>query len=97
LALANTLQSFFFSPSNTPGGITWGIGAAIQWPTGTDPLIDTGKWAAGPILKQQSGWTYGVLANQVWSFADAGAPNNRPEVNQMFLQPPLIPGRIPRP
>ena len=39
------------------------------------------------ILKQQSGWTYGVLANQIWSFADAGGPNNRAEVNQMFLQP----------
>ena len=24
--LSDTLQSFFFSPSNTPGGITWGIG-----------------------------------------------------------------------
>jgi hypothetical protein len=88
--LSDTLQSFFFSPSNTPGGITWGIGPAIRWPTGTDPLIDSGKWAAGPtavILKQQSGWTYGVLANQIWSFADAGGSNNRPEVNQMFLQP----------
>ena len=39
------------------------------------------------ILKQQSGWTYGVLANQIWSFANAGGPNHRPEVNQMFLQP----------
>lgn len=88
--LSDTLQSFFFSPSNSPGGLTWGIGPAIQWPTGTDPLIDSGKWAAGPtlvILKQQSGWTYGVLANQIWSFADAGGPNTRPEVNQMFLQP----------
>ena len=88
--LSDTLQSFFFSPSDTPGGVTWGIGPAIQWPTGTDPLIDSGKWAAGPtfvILKQQSGWTYGILANQIWSFADAGGPNTRPEVNQMFLQP----------
>lgn len=88
--LSDTLQSFFFSPSNTPGGITWGLGPAIQWPTGTDPLIDSGKWAAGPtfvILKQQSGWTYGVLTNQIWSFADAGGPNRRPEVNQLFLQP----------
>ena len=53
-------------------------------------LIDTGKWAAGPtavILKQESGWTYGVLANQIWSFADAGGSHSRPEVNQMFLQP----------
>ena len=88
--LSDTLQSFFFSPRNTPGGITWGVGPAISWPTGTDPLIDSGKWSAGPtfvILKQQAGWTYGVLANQIWSFADAGGPNNRPEVNQPFNQP----------
>jgi hypothetical protein len=88
--LGDTLQSFFFSPSNTPGGVTWGVGPAIAWPTGTDPLIDSGKWSAGPtfvILKQQSGWTYGVLANQIWSFADAGGPNNRPEVNKAFVQP----------
>jgi hypothetical protein len=25
--------------------------------------------------------------NQIWSFADAGGHNDRPEVNQMFLQP----------
>jgi hypothetical protein len=88
--LSDTLQSFFFSPANTPGGVTWGVGPAIRWPTGTDPLIDSGKWAAGPtavILKQQSGWTYGVLANHIWSFADAGGANHRPEVNQTFIQP----------
>ena len=88
--LSDTLQSFFFSPRNTPGGITWGVGPAIQWPTGTDPLIDSEKWAAGPtavILKQQSGWTYGILSNHIWSFADAGGPNIRPELNRTFLQP----------
>jgi hypothetical protein len=87
--LSDTLQSFFFSPSNSPNGLTWGVGPAIQWPTGTDPLIDSEKWSAGPtavVLKQQGGWTYGILANQIWSFADAGG-HNRPEVNQMFLQP----------
>ena len=53
-------------------------------------MIASGKWAAGPtaaILKQQSGWTYGILANQIWSFADAGGPNHRTEVNQAFIQP----------
>jgi hypothetical protein len=67
---------------NTPSGVTWGVGPAIAWPTRTDPLIDSGKWSAGPtfvIFKQQSGWTYGALASQIWSFADAGGPNNRPD------------------
>ena len=65
----------------TPGGVTSGVGPAIQWPTGTDPLIDSGKWVAGPtavILEQQSGWTYGVLANHVWSFAEG--VNDQPDV-----------------
>jgi hypothetical protein len=73
--LSDTLQSFFFVPP-TRNGLTWGVGPAIQWPTGTDPLIDSGKWAAGPtavVLKQQGGWTYGILANHIWSFADASS------------------------
>jgi hypothetical protein len=38
-------------------------------PTATDDLLGTEKWGAGPtgvILKQQGGWTYGVLANHIW-------------------------------
>ena len=87
--LSDTLQSFFFSPSRPVNGITWGIGPAFLWPTGTGPEIATGKWGAGPtgvILKQQGGWTYGLLANHVWSYADASGPD-RPEVSQTFLQP----------
>jgi hypothetical protein len=87
--LSDTLQSFFLVPNNSPGGLTWGVGPAIQWPTGTDDLIDSGKWAAGPtavILKQKSGWTYGVLANHIWSFANTGG-GHRPDVDQTFIQP----------
>lgn len=87
--LSDTLQSFFFVPNNSAGGVTWGVGPAIQWPTGTASAIDSGKWAAGPtavILKQQSGWTYGVLANHIWSFADASS-RERAEINQTFVQP----------
>ena len=88
--LSDTLQSFFLVPKTSPSGVTWGVGPAILWPTGTDDLIDSGKWAAGPtgvILKQQGGWTYGVLTNHLWSFADANGDNNRPQVNETFIQP----------
>ena len=50
----------------------------------------SGKWAAGPtgvILKQQGGWTYGVLANHLWSYADANGDNNRSAINETFIQP----------
>jgi hypothetical protein len=84
--LGDSLQSFFFVPP-TVGGFTWGAGPALQYRTGTDALLTTGKWGAGPtvVALQQTGpWTIGVLANHIWSFAgDAG----RSEVSNTFLQP----------
>jgi hypothetical protein len=89
--LSDTLQSFFFSPSQPVNGITWGVGPAFLWPTATDPGLGTEKWGVGPtavILRQQGGWTYGALANHIWSYADTGGGDDeRPDVNQTFLQP----------
>ncbi len=88
--LGDTLQSFFLSPKSTKSGIIWGVGPAFLWPTATERALGTGKLGVGPtavILKQQSGWTYGALANQVWSYADASGGEFMPEVNQAYLQP----------
>ncbi len=86
--LSDTLQSLFFSPKKpTANGIIWGLGPALQIPTATQELLGTGKWAIGPtvvILKMSNGWTYGALANQLWSFAGA---DSRTSMNQMFVQP----------
>lgn len=86
--LADTTESLFFSPKNPgPSGIIWGIGPDFYIPTATDSSLGAEKWGIGPtavVLKQQDGWTYGVLANQIWSFAgDAGRQN----INSTFLQP----------
>ncbi len=35
------------------------------------------------VLKQSNGWTRGVLANHIWSFAGEG---DRADVNATFLQ-----------
>lgn len=82
----DTLQSFFFVPP-TVNGFTWGAGPAIQYKTGTDRLLSTEKWGAGPTLValQQTGpWTVGVLTNHIWSFAgDSG----RDDVSNTFIQP----------
>ena len=46
-----------------------------------------GKWGAGPTivaLQQEHGFTYGILANQIWSFA---GQQNRQNINSTFLQP----------
>jgi hypothetical protein len=86
--LADTLQSFFLSPVKpTPGGWIWGAGPALLLPTATDDLLGAEKWGAGPtavVLKQQNGWTYGALANHIWSYA---GESDRAEVNATYLQP----------
>jgi hypothetical protein len=82
------LQSFFFSPkAPTSSGWIWGVGPAISYPTASNDSLGSGKWSAGPtvvLLKQESGWTYGLLANQLWSFAGS---DNRQNVSAAFVQP----------
>ena len=86
--LSDTVQNFFFSPkAPTSGGWIWGAGPLFLLPTATDDLLGTEKWGAGPtalILKQQNGWTYGALANHIWSFA---GESSRADVNATFIQP----------
>lgn len=86
--LSDMTQSFFFSPKRpASGGIIWGAGPVLLLPTGTDDLLSTRKWGAGPtgvLLRQSGPWTYGGLANHVWSYA---GDDNRSNVNATFLQP----------
>jgi hypothetical protein len=86
--LSDIVQSFFFSPkAPTSGGWIWAIGPVLLIPTATDDLLGAKKWGAGPTalaLKQENGWTYGVLANHIWSYA---GDNSRAEVNATFIQP----------
>jgi hypothetical protein len=88
--LGDITQSFFFAPKQpTAGGWIMAAGPVFLWPAATDDLLGSEKWAAGPtalLLKQEKGWTYGVLANHLWSYADAG-DENRDEVNATFIQP----------
>ena len=94
VGLGDTLQSFFFSPSMPLdtgfGNLTWGVGPAIAIPTGTDDLLGSGKLGLGPTgvaLIQSGPWTYGALANHVWSVA---GENDRVDVNASFIQPFLV-------
>lgn len=85
--LSDAVQSLFFSPKQPTNGIIWGVGPVALLPTGTDPLLTTDQWGAGPTavaLTQQSGWTIGILANHIWSFA---GDKDRAEVNATFVQP----------
>jgi hypothetical protein len=86
--LGDVVQSLFFSPKEpTAGGWIWGAGPVLLLPTGSDDLLTTDKWAAGPtavVLKQEGRWTYGALANQLWSFPGS---DDRADVDATFLQP----------
>jgi len=85
--IGDILQSFFLSPKEKVGGWIIGAGPVVNYPTASDDLLGSGKWGAGPtavILRQEGGWTYGLLTNHVWSFA---GDSDRPEVNATFLEP----------
>lgn len=86
--LGDITQSFFFSPKQpTANGWILGAGPVFLWPTATEDLLGTEKWGAGPTalaLRQRGGWTYGVLANHLWSYA---GDETREQVSATFLQP----------
>jgi hypothetical protein len=85
--LGDTTQSFFFSPKQPVGGWILGAGPVGYYPTATTSYLGAGQWGAGATalaLRQEHGFTYGVLANQIWSFA---GQQDRAEVNATYLQP----------
>jgi hypothetical protein len=85
--LGDTVQSVFFSPKEPVDGLTWGAGPVLLLPTGTDTLLSGRKWGLGPtgvVLKQAGPWTYGALANHIWSVAGS---NSRADINATFVQP----------
>ena len=86
--IGDIVQSLFFSPSlATESGWIWGVGPVFLFPSGSDDLLTADKWGTGPTgvaLKQTGAWTYGGLANHVWSFA---GEDKRDSVNSSFLQP----------
>lgn len=86
--IGDTVQSFFFSPANpTASGWILGAGPVLLLPTGSDKLLSSHNWGAGPTavaLRQQGPWTYGGLVNHIWSFGGYGERN---DINQTFMQP----------
>lgn len=84
--IGDVTQSLFFSPKKATGsGWIWGAGPVLLLPTGGDNL-SANKWGLGPtavFLKQQHGWTYGGLANHVWSVGGSG----NSDISSTFVQP----------
>jgi hypothetical protein len=85
--LGDTTASFFFSPKEPTNGWIWGVGPVAYLATATDTALGAGRWGGGitgVALKQEHGWTYGMLANHIW--AGPGDSDN-PSINSTFLQP----------
>jgi hypothetical protein len=85
--IGDVLQSFFISPKVPLDGWIVGGGPVMLYPSAADKTLGGGKWGAGPtavFLKQQSGFTFGLLANHVWSFAGC---SDRSNISSTFLQP----------
>jgi len=84
--LGDITQSAFFSPKAPGfGGLIWGAGPVFLLPTATDDLLGAEQFGIGPtavVLKQESGWTYGMLANHIWSVA---GEDDRDDVSSSFL------------
>jgi len=81
--------SAFLSPAAPRGGVIWGVGPIVQFPTHSDNLLGNDRWGLGPtavILHVEKGdpWVYGFLVNNVWS---VGSSSSSPAYNNFLLQP----------
>lgn len=85
--LGDTAQSFFVSPREPVGGWILGAGPVGLYPTATEELLGSGKWGLGPTgvaLQQKGHFTYGALANHLWS---VGGESDRADVSATFINP----------
>ncbi len=85
--IGDIVASAWASPKiPTLEGWIWGVGAAALIPTGSD--VSAHKWGIGPTviaLKQDGPWTYGGLANHIWS--TGGSDSVVTDVSSTFMQP----------
>jgi hypothetical protein len=89
--LGDVNATFFLCPAKplpfAEGGLFWGVGPILQFPTATNDVLGSGKWAAGPsVVVGYLGktWVFGALANNIWSYA---GDDQRQSVNFMTAQP----------
>jgi len=79
--LGDIVFTAFYVPKSE---VIYGIGPVIEFPTGGSKK-GTEKWSAGPsavVLVQPGEWTFGILANNTWSFA---GNSERSDVNHMLI------------
>jgi hypothetical protein len=85
--VGDVVQSFFFSPkATTKSGLIWGVGPVFLLPTAANGLgaDQFSAGVTGVVLKQSGAWTYGGLANHIWSVGDT---SNGTKISATFIQP----------
>ena len=68
--LADIVFTAFYVPKSK--GLMMGFGPVIEFPSGGSKR-GSQKWSAGPsivLMAQPGEWTFGILVNNAWSFAD---------------------------
>ena len=84
--LSDITFTAFYVPESK--GIIWGFGPVIDIPTGGEKR-GSQKWDIGPsflALVQPGEWTFGILANNVWSFAGkSGVPDVSRGLLNLFI------------
>lgn len=85
--VGDVVQSFFFSPkAPTAGGLIWGVGPVFLLPSGATGISadQFGAGITGVVLKQTGHWTYGALANHIWS---VGSTTGGTRISSTYFQP----------
>jgi hypothetical protein len=84
--VSDTVMTLMLSPSKV-SKIIWGAGPVFLLPTASKERLGGEKWGIGPsgvILVQEGAWTYGGLANHIWSFAGS---DSRSDIKQTYSNP----------
>jgi hypothetical protein len=85
--LGDIEQGFYLAHRKPVGGWIMGGGLELVYPTANEDPLGAGKWSAGPsalLLRQEHGFTYGIKADHLWSYA---GEDNRANVSATYLQP----------
>jgi hypothetical protein len=84
------------SPAKTAGGLLWGVGPTLIFPTATKDELGQEKWQAGPAavgLYLGKEWIFGAFPQHWWSFAGNDDRKSTSQTNIQYFIWRLFPGQ----
>jgi hypothetical protein len=86
--LDNGYTTLFLSP-RYGGGLYWGAGPVLYFPSATNSTLGVNKWGSGPsvafLKEDENPWVFGAVVNNIWSLG--GPPGSADRTNQLLLNP----------